>query len=216
MKPTKSGEIHLGYGVRGSLWAAGYHPGTDFVANYDPIYATKGGRIVFAGYHGGWGADYGNHIVIESTYKGITRRAAYCHLSKFYRTSGTVKDGEHIATSGATGHVTGPHLHYEERHSPYGYYDNAAPILLAYQPDTRPVIHLHRLKPGKTNLDVLKLKKRLNDYFPKRRPLRGKKFNEPLRRRYAGYQKNLGYEGKNANGIPGRLSLEKLGFRVLD
>lgn len=216
MKPTKSGIIHLGYGVRGSYWAAGYHTGTDFEANYDNLYATKGGTVVFAGYHNGWGASYGNHIVIQSPYGSGVRRHAYCHMSRFaVHTGQVVKAGQYLGVSGNTGNTTGPHLHYEERTSPYGYYDNVAPVFIDYQPDTRPTIRLHNLKLGKTNLDVLKLKRRLNKYFPKRRPLKGKKFNDPLRKRYAGFQKNLGYTGNNANGIPGKTSLEKLGFRVL-
>lgn len=218
MKPTKSGIVHLAYGVRGSLWTAGYHPGTDFEANYENIYATKGGRVVFAGYHNGWGADYGNHIIIEAFYMGRTVRAAYCHMSRFATGLGfgdIIKDGQYLGVSGATGHVTGPHLHYEERRRPFGYYDNAAPILLGYQPDTRPVIHLSNLKPGKKNHDVAVLKQRLNKYFPNRRALKGNKFTIPMRLRYRGYQKNLGYKGAQANGIPGKTSLEKLGYHVL-
>lgn len=75
-------------------------------------------------------------------------------------------------------------------------------------------VRLSRLQPGKRNSDVILVKRRLgrrgfyngdNNNF----------FSEALRRAYVKWQKELGYEGKDANGIPGKQSLERLGFRVL-
>lgn len=215
MFPTKSKVINVSYGVRGSHWAAGYHTGTDFDASTGTsLYATKGGVVVFAGYSGGYGTAYGNHVIISSYYNGRMVRHMYAHMSSFgVRYGQRVKDGQFIGKSGNTGNTTGPHLHYEERHSPYGYYDSQRPVLLAYQP--KPVISLKKVRPGKTNTHVLKLKRRLNTYFPKKKKLIGPFFSKALKDRYAEYQKNLGYDGKQANGIPGRISLQKLGFRVI-
>ena len=214
--PTKAKSITCSYGVRGS-WAAGYHTGIDFAASVGtPIYATKGGRVQAAAMYDIYGSEYGNHIVIELQHNGRTVRALYAHLSRYnVRVGQSVKAGDLIGWSGDTGRTTGPHLHYEERHYNYGYYDHHRPELIYYTPDNRPVISLSKVRPGKNNLHVLRLKKRLNKYFPKRRPLFGKKFNQPLRDRYRGYQKNLGYSDRDADGIPGRVSLEKLGFRVI-
>ena len=124
-----------------------------------------------------------------------------------------VAAGELIGYSGNSGNTTGPHLHYEERWKNYGYYDNKAPILLDYQPP-KP-ISLSKVQPGKTNRHVARLKRRMNKYFPKKKPIWGPRFNKKLRDRYAEYQRNLGYSGTDANGRPGRESLQKLGFKVI-
>lgn len=75
-------------------------------------------------------------------------------------------------------------------------------------------VHLSRLQPGKRNIDVLRVKRRLD----KRGFFRGELnnyFGKGLRSSYARWQRHLGYSGDDANGIPGRTSLEKLGFRVV-
>ena len=76
-------------------------------------------------------------------------------------------------------------------------------------------VHLSRLKPGKRNKEVILLKRRL-----KRRGFFDGKvnrvyFGKNLQKAYAEYQRSLGYTGQDANGIPGRKTLRKLGFRVL-
>lgn len=213
MYPTSERTVNVGYGVRGS-WAAGYHTGIDYHAHYVPVYAARGGRVVEATYYGSWGSSYGYHVVIESMWNGRARRHGYCHLSRIgVRVGQTVKAGDRIGTSGNTGRTTGPHLHYEERYPPFGYWQHTRPELPYYIP--APAIHLSNLKPGKRNNDVRRLKLRMNRYFKRRPPIFGKKFGKVLQKRYAEYQRNLGYSGSNANGIPGKTSLEKLGFRVL-
>ncbi|MFH1582885.1 MAG: M23 family metallopeptidase [Candidatus Falkowbacteria bacterium] len=72
-----------------------------------PIYAADTGVIEVAG----WGAGYGNQIVIDH---GGGRKSRYAHLSKFYVKRGeSVKKGEVIAAMGSTGRSTGSHLHFE-------------------------------------------------------------------------------------------------------
>lgn len=214
MYPTKSKVVNASFGVPGN-WQAGYHTGVDFDASVGTsLYATKGGVVVFAGYSGGWGTAYGNHIIVSSYYNGRFVRHMYAHMSSFAVRAGTrVKDGQYLGRSGDTGRTTGPHLHYEERHSPFGYYNHHKPVLLGYRP--RPTISVSKVQPGKTNLHVSKLKRRMNQYFPKKKKIWGPHFNDELRERYAEYQRNLGYTGTAANGRPGRSSLYKLGFRVL-
>jgi len=84
------------------------HNGTDFATPVGaPVYSTGDGRVLALRDH----PYAGKYIVIEhnSVYK--TR---YLHLSKFLVKRGqTVKRGQKIAISGATGRLTGPHLHFE-------------------------------------------------------------------------------------------------------
>lgn len=76
-------------------------------------------------------------------------------------------------------------------------------------------VRLSRLKPGKRNSDVTKLKRRLT-----RRGLSSSDettnfFGKGLRNDYRHWQRRLGYTGDDADGIPGESSLQKLGFRVV-
>jgi hypothetical protein len=86
------------------------HKGLDLKAKHgDPVYAAAGGRIIFAGVSGG----YGNLVQIRhnSTYISF-----YGHLSKILVHQGQkVRRGTLIGRVGATGRVTGPHLHFEIR-----------------------------------------------------------------------------------------------------
>lgn len=76
-------------------------------------------------------------------------------------------------------------------------------------------VRLSRLKPGKRNLDVLRVKRRLA-----RRGIassdKSNFFGKELKNDYRAFQMTLGYKGKDADGLPGRTSLEKLGFRVIE
>ena len=56
--------------------------------------------------------DYGKHLKIENG-EIIT---LYAHCNKIYVKEGDeIKQGQEIAEVGATGNVTGPHLHFEIR-----------------------------------------------------------------------------------------------------
>ncbi|CAF3759725.1 unnamed protein product [Rotaria sp. Silwood1] len=105
-------------------WAAGYHTGADYAC---PIGTSVRATVSDTVKNVNWGADYGIHIVIESSEKV---RQLYAHLSQELVNVGQkVKAGDVIAKSGNTGRSTGPHLHYEERVSPYGYYNHRKPQL---------------------------------------------------------------------------------------
>lgn len=75
-------------------------------------------------------------------------------------------------------------------------------------------VHLSRLQPGKRNTDVVLLKKRLRrkGFYE---GSNGKFFGKNLQKAYAEYQKSLGFSGADADGVPGRKTLQKLGFRVI-
>ena len=101
-----SGPITSPYGMRwGSL-----HPGIDIGAGMGaPIYAAASGRVILAGYSGG----YGNLIVIDH---GNGLATAYAHQSRLAASVGQdVSQGDVIGYVGSTGFSTGPHLHFEVR-----------------------------------------------------------------------------------------------------
>lgn len=86
------------------------HSGVDFAAGSGtPLYATADGVVT----HAGWGSGYGRLIKIKHEF-GIETR--YAHLSKMrVKVGQRVSRGQRIGDMGASGRVTGVHLHYEVR-----------------------------------------------------------------------------------------------------
>ena len=86
------------------------HKGTDYAApRGTPIKATGDGKVVFAGWKGG----YGRVLVLQH---GHNIQTLYGHMNGFARNihSGTrVTQGQVIGYVGSTGLATGPHCHYE-------------------------------------------------------------------------------------------------------
>ena len=89
---------------------AGRHQGADFrAATGTPVKAPSGGRIVIAKnlYFAG------NTVIIDH---GLGVFSLLAHLSRIHVAPGaTVARGEQVGESGATGRVTGPHLHWAVR-----------------------------------------------------------------------------------------------------
>ncbi|MCX4766435.1 LysM peptidoglycan-binding domain-containing M23 family metallopeptidase [Streptomyces sp. NBC_01275] len=114
--PVAGATIGTAYHTAGSMWSSGYHTGVDFVVpTGTSLKAVAAGTVVSAG----WGGAYGNQVVIKL---GDGYYAQYAHLSQLSVSAGqTVTEGQQIGLSGATGNVTGPHLHFEIRTTPdYG------------------------------------------------------------------------------------------------
>lgn len=88
------------------------HAGTDLAGGCGiPIYAARGGQVVYAGWNGG----YGNFILINHG-DGISTGYAHIATGKtFVRYGEQVSTGTHIANVGSTGGSTGCHLHFEVR-----------------------------------------------------------------------------------------------------
>jgi murein DD-endopeptidase MepM/ murein hydrolase activator NlpD len=105
-------EFTSGFGVRSDpfLGRPAMHTGLDFrAATGDPVRVTANGKVVSAGWSGGYGrmveVDHGN---------GLSTR--YGHLSEInVKVGETVKIGQVVGLVGSTGRSTGPHLHYETR-----------------------------------------------------------------------------------------------------
>jgi hypothetical protein len=140
-------------------WTAGFHTGDDYSTKGKigvPVHATASGKVVLVSQGtGGWGRSYGKHVVIESG----DARHGYCHLSKIHvRMGQSVTAGQKIAASGNTGNTTGPHLHYEERTSPFGYNAKARNPRLSRGVRTFPVgkVFVSKLQFGQQDSDSVK------------------------------------------------------------
>ncbi|MFE5869266.1 peptidoglycan DD-metalloendopeptidase family protein [Streptomyces roseifaciens] len=106
--PLASYTLTAGFGQAGNMWSAN-HTGEDFAApTGTPVRAVGGGKIVQAG----WAGAYGYRIVLRLD---DGTELWFCHLSSMVVTSGKVAPGQVIGRVGATGNVTGPHLHLEVR-----------------------------------------------------------------------------------------------------
>lgn len=108
--PISGSYVSTGYKAGGAVWSSGSHTGVDFhAASGTPVHAVGSGTVVEAG----WGGSYGNQVVIKMNDGTYTQ---YGHLSSIGVSVGqTVTPGQQIGLSGATGNVTGPHLHFEAR-----------------------------------------------------------------------------------------------------
>ncbi|WP_329568582.1 M23 family metallopeptidase [Streptomyces sp. NBC_01361] len=114
--PVQGASIGTAYKTAGAMWSSGYHTGVDFVVpTGTPLKAIAAGTVVSAGLDGA----YGNEVVIQHA---DGKYSQYAHMSSLSVSSGqTVTEGQQIGLSGATGNVTGPHLHFEIRTTPsYG------------------------------------------------------------------------------------------------
>lgn len=105
-------EITSGYGPRIDpfMGRMALHAGLDIREEPGtPVRATAGGKVVSAGWSGG----YGNMVEIEHENDLATR---YGHLSMITVAEGQyVSPGTMLGRVGSTGRSTGPHLHYEVR-----------------------------------------------------------------------------------------------------
>ncbi|OIJ62681.1 M23 family metallopeptidase [Streptomyces mangrovisoli] len=106
--PVVSYTITGTFGQAGTLWSSGYHTGLDFAAPTGTlIKAVHGGTVTEAG----WAGSYGYRTII--TLDDGTE-LWFCHQSSISVSVGQkVSTGEVIGRVGATGNVTGPHLHLE-------------------------------------------------------------------------------------------------------
>ena len=86
------------------------HTGTDIAAETGTkIVSATDGTVIVAENRG----DYGKHIKIQIEDVILV----YAHCNKLYVKEGdTISQGQEIAEVGATGNVTGPHLHFEVRY----------------------------------------------------------------------------------------------------
>ncbi|MET8113819.1 peptidoglycan DD-metalloendopeptidase family protein [Streptomyces prasinus] len=98
------------FGKKGAMWSSGRHTGLDIpAATGTKIVAVDNGTVSQARS----GGPYGKHLTISH---GGGLASLYAHMSAMAAKAGEgVKRGQRIGSVGATGNVTGPHLHLEAR-----------------------------------------------------------------------------------------------------
>ncbi len=114
--PVKFTRISSRFKLRRKHPVLGYtraHRGVDYAApSGTPIHAVGDGRIIFAGWKGG----YGRFVLIRQTNGNHT--TAYGHMRRYahgIRKGKRVRQGQVIGYVGMSGLATGPHLHFEFR-----------------------------------------------------------------------------------------------------
>lgn len=104
------GRLTSGFGERFHpiLGYVRFHSGVDLAASPGtPIVAAADGRVISAGWHGG----YGEQVALAHA-DGL--ETSYGHMSRIAAQVGqVVRKGEVIGWVGSTGLSTGPHLHFE-------------------------------------------------------------------------------------------------------
>ncbi|MBQ6058461.1 MAG: peptidoglycan DD-metalloendopeptidase family protein [Clostridia bacterium] len=120
-------KITLDYGVKGTLWKAGFHSGVDLVSK-----ACRGDGEVHPIADGVvdsciWGhKSYGNYITVRHD-DGML--SLYAHLEKIMVGTGKhVNSATVLGIEGATGNVTGRHLHLEIHKGAYHYPATIDPV----------------------------------------------------------------------------------------
>ncbi len=108
--PLKNMYVTSSYGGRTLNGKYDFHYGVDLRASVGTsVYASDGGKVIYAGTMG----TYGKLVKIQHDNGDVTY---YAHLNSIsVKVGQRVYKGQVIAKSGATGNVTGPHLHFEIR-----------------------------------------------------------------------------------------------------
>lgn len=115
---TPTGGAAFGYRVHPILGYTKLHTGIDIGGNAvgksingAAIVAAGGGKVIYAGYRGG----YGNCVIIDHG-NGVATLYAHMQSGSFQVSEGqTVERRDTIGKVGSTGLSTGPHLHFEVR-----------------------------------------------------------------------------------------------------
>ncbi len=111
--PYSNCYISAGYGYYSPFGYSQMHNGIDICVSGGSlgknIIAAKSGTVTTAAWH----SSYGNYILIDHG-NGIFTLYAHCQ-TLLVSAGDTVERGQTIAKIGATGRVTGPHLHFEVR-----------------------------------------------------------------------------------------------------
>lgn len=124
--PFEKYKLGTRYGSKGTYWSCGWHSGQDFLsANYGgdgvvyPIYAGQVIKVSSSG-------SYGNCVQVKHADGYIS---LYAHLRIVYVKPGMrVDEQTALGVEGATGNVTGKHLHLEVHKGTYRYPASIDPL----------------------------------------------------------------------------------------
>lgn len=118
--------VSTAYAKRGTMWMLGYHTGEDYAApTGSQAVAVSWGTVIAVG-STSWGPAYGTMVIIRTASGRYDY--AYCHLTRARVLVGQkVRPGTVVGYTGATGNVTGPHLHFESRAAGGRYGDDVGP-----------------------------------------------------------------------------------------
>jgi len=102
--PLKHLQLNSAYGYRVHPVTKQFkfHSGIDLKARGDTVFAISSGKVSIG---------YNSYLGVFSTVQDSSLKIIYGHLSALLLTEGPVAAGEPIGITGATGRVTGEHLH---------------------------------------------------------------------------------------------------------
>lgn len=125
------GKFKIGtrYGTKGSYWKCGWHSGVDFLSsNYGGdgiVYPVMAGRVAAVVYRD---SSYGNYVVISHNNGCLS---LYAHLKTILvKKNMIVNEDVALGYEGATGNVTGKHLHLEIHKGEYHYPSKYNPLAI--------------------------------------------------------------------------------------
>lgn len=117
--PFEKYRLGTRYGKRGTIWRCGWHSGLDLVSS-----AYGGDGLVYPLYAGvvikiGRSGSYGNCVYVRHRDGYVT---LYAHLKLIYvKKNMVVTETTVLGVEGATGNVSGRHLHIEVHKGEYNY-----------------------------------------------------------------------------------------------
>jgi peptidoglycan hydrolase-like protein with peptidoglycan-binding domain len=123
-----------------------------------------------------------------------------------------VQQGQRLGAVGSTGNSTGPHGHYEERVSPYGYFNHRRPQFNRTAPAPTPSRPggFKNWVPGSSHADITGLQRALVsagcDVVGKYTAFYG----EGTKAAVACFQRKQGWSGSDADGVVGPMTAERL------
>jgi murein DD-endopeptidase MepM/ murein hydrolase activator NlpD len=181
--------------------------------------------------HVSYGSAFGRHQVAVVCTDGT--EDFYAHMRARIAAGTHVSAGDRIGEVGAEGNVTGPHLHFE-RHSRQGHWNcdvitNPAPSIAweaaqtvtggGDMPGLRQAgkVYASKMVPGIMNSDsVWNVQVALRAWDPTITWKPTGNFGSPTREAVTRFQREHGWTGINADGIPGPQTVHQLGLTWVD